>query len=197
MGLRAGSVFVERICTPLTKENAAPHWTAISPLARHQTVSRREQRSTVLNKSKAAEPQHHSESRENQRVSIYKAPRHAVHWEPIASVGVSMAQIEIRKENSMDVRTFAKLLPVIAMLLSGAAFAQGAGGASSGGGAAGTGSTSGTAAGTNVEPSTAIQKQDTGRSSAGGSQAGAPGTEGQAGTQSGPLPDDQTNPSPK
>lgn len=46
--------------------------------------------------------------------------------------------------------------------------------------------------GQNVEPSTAIQKEDTGRSSTGGtdlqgspSAAGAPGVEGKPGTQSG------------
>ena len=57
------------------------------------------------------------------------------------------------------------------------------------------GTTSGSASGTNVEPSTSIQKQYTGRSSSDESQfkgssnaAGAPGVEGQTGTQSGPSP---------
>lgn len=55
------------------------------------------------------------------------------------------------------------------------------------------GATSGSATGTNVEPSTSIQKQYTGRSSSDGSKfkgssnaAGAPGVEGHTGTQSGP-----------
>ncbi|HTV32578.1 MAG TPA: hypothetical protein VME69_05685 [Methylocella sp.] len=56
------------------------------------------------------------------------------------------------------------------------------------------GVTSGSAAaGTNVKPSTIIQKQHTGRSSSKGSRfkgsstaAGAPGIAGQSGTQSGP-----------
>jgi len=61
------------------------------------------------------------------------------------------------------------------------------------------GATSGSATGTNVEPSTSIQKQYTGRSSSDGSQfkgsstaAGAPGVKGHTGTQSGPSSRDQS-----
>lgn len=100
----------------------------------------------------------------------------------------------------MAINTSMKLLPVFALLLGGAAFAQGA---SSGGGAAGASSTSGTASGTNVEPSTVIQKQNPSRSSPGETQlqgssnsAGAPAIEGGSNTQSGPN-EGQTNPSPK
>ena len=49
---------------------------------------------------------------------------------------------------------------------------------------------SGPAVGTDVQPSTAIQKDQTGRSSAGGGHtsnaAGAPGVEGKPGSESGP-----------
>jgi hypothetical protein len=152
--------------------------------------------------------------------SLYEADPHlsclccrAPLSEPISSVSVRMGQVEIRKDNSMAVRTLTKLLPILALLIGGAAFAQGAGGGAggaSGGGAAGTsagqgaGTTSGTASGTNVEPSAKTQKQNSGRSSAGGAQlqgssdtAGAPAIEGRPGTESAPLPDGQTNPSPK
>jgi hypothetical protein len=59
---------------------------------------------------------------------------------------------------------------------------------------AGSGNTSGPAVGTDVQPSTAIQKDQTGRSSAGG---GAPGVEGKPGSESGPLPQDRPSQSPK
>jgi hypothetical protein len=123
-----------------------------------------------------------------------------------------MAQIEIRKGNPMGVRTFMRLLAVVTLGMSGAAFAMGArggaDGASSAGGAGGAhggtvaqGSTSGPAAGTNVEPSTVTQKQNTGRSAASerelhgsSSAAGAPAIEGNPGTQSG-THEGQKNPS--
>lgn len=65
---------------------------------------------------------------------------------------------------------------------------------------AGPGNTSGPAVGTDVHPSTAIQKE-TGRSGAGGGDAsnaaGAPGVEGKPGSESGPLPQDRTSQPPK
>jgi hypothetical protein len=108
----------------------------------------------------------------------------------------------------MGVRTAMKVLPVLVLLVGGAALAQGAGsgagGASSTGGTAGAGTTSGTASGSNVEPSTAIQKQNTGRSAASEKElqgssnaAGAPAVEGHPGTQSGSLNENHTNPMPK
>jgi hypothetical protein len=64
---------------------------------------------------------------------------------------------------------------------------------------AGPGNTSGAAVGTDVQPSTAIQKDQTGRSGAGGasSAAGAPGVEGKPGAESGPLPQDRPSQPPK
>jgi hypothetical protein len=59
---------------------------------------------------------------------------------------------------------------------------------------AGSGNTSGPAVGTDVQPSTAIQKDQTGRSSTGG---GAPGVEGKPGSESGPLPQDRPSQPPK
>lgn len=63
------------------------------------------------------------------------------------------------------------------------------------------GSTSGPAAGTNTEPSTAIQKQSEGRSVGGelnyrrsSEAAGAPGVEGKPGTESGPAVQRPMNP---
>jgi hypothetical protein len=104
----------------------------------------------------------------------------------------------------MTISSFAKLLPVSVLLLGGAAFAQGAGiGAAGTSSGQATSTTSSTESGTNVAPSTAIQKQNSGRSSAGGGQlqgssnaAGAPGIEGRSGTQSGPAPE-LTQPPPK
>jgi hypothetical protein len=65
----------------------------------------------------------------------------------------------------------------------------------------GPGNTSGPAVGTDVQPSTAIQKDQTGRSSAGGGDAsnaaGAPGVEGKPGSESGPLPQDRSSQPPK
>lgn len=106
-------------------------------------------------------------------------------------------------------RKFMKLLPALALFVSGTAFAQGAGGGAGGGAAGapsglGAGVTSGAAAGTDAQPSTAIHKQKTGRSSASGGQlqgssdaAGAPAIEGQPGTQSGSPHEGQTHPSSK
>lgn len=72
---------------------------------------------------------------------------------------------------------------VLSLCLRGVAFAQQ------------DGSTSGPASGTNVQPSTAIQKE-TGRSSVGGPStgAGAPGVEGKPGAESGREPQEQTAP---
>jgi hypothetical protein len=56
------------------------------------------------------------------------------------------------------------------------------------------GSTSGPASGTNVQPSTAIQKE-TGRSSVGGPTGGGePGVEGKPGAESGREPQEQLTP---
>jgi hypothetical protein len=61
--------------------------------------------------------------------------------------------------------------------------------------------TSGPAAGTDVQPSTAIQKDQTGRLGAGGGDAsnaaGAPGVEGKPGSESGPLPQDRSSQPPE
>jgi hypothetical protein len=87
----------------------------------------------------------------------------------------------------MALRSFVKLFPILALFLAGAALAQE------------PGTTSGGAAGKNVEPSTAIQKQNTGRSSApqhelqgSSNAAGAPAVEGKPGAQSGQAPQGQT-----
>lgn len=63
------------------------------------------------------------------------------------------------------------------------------------------GATSGPAAGSNIEPSTAIQKQDEGRSSGVGQDyrgssgaAGAPGIEGKPGAESGRAPEGRMRP---
>jgi hypothetical protein len=65
----------------------------------------------------------------------------------------------------------------------------------------GAGSTTGPAAGTDVQPSTAIQKGESGRSSGGGGDAsnaaGAPGVEGKPGSESGPLPQNRTSQPPQ
>lgn len=80
----------------------------------------------------------------------------------------------------MAIRALPQLLALLALFLAGPAFAQA------------PGNTSGPASGDNVKPSTAIQKENTGRSSASegapvGSPnaAGAPGAEGKPGAQSG------------
>ena len=87
----------------------------------------------------------------------------------------------------MAVRSLPKLIAFLllglgSLSMGGLAFAQE------------PGDTSGTSAGKNVQPSTAIQKELTGRSSAGKDQlqgssnaAGAPGMEGKPGAQSGPV----------
>jgi hypothetical protein len=67
-------------------------------------------------------------------------------------------------------------------------------------GAAGPGNTSGPAVGTDVQPSTAIQKDQTGSGAGGGdasNAAGAPGVEGKPGSESGPLPQDRSSQPPK
>jgi hypothetical protein len=82
----------------------------------------------------------------------------------------------------MAIRAFPQLLAFLSLFLAGAAFAQA------------PGNTSGPASGDNVKPSTAIQKENSGRSSASGgapigspNAAGAPGAEGKPGAQSGPT----------
>ncbi len=66
---------------------------------------------------------------------------------------------------------------------------------------AGLGNTSGPAVGKDVQPSTAIQKDQTGGSGAAGGDAsnaaGAPGVEGKPGSESGPLPQDRTSQPPR
>lgn len=80
-------------------------------------------------------------------------------------------------------RSTSILLVIVSLLISGIAVAQD------------SGNTSGPASGTNVQPSTSIQKQNTGRSSAGGGDssnaAGAPGVEGKPGSESGPNAQDR------
>jgi hypothetical protein len=89
------------------------------------------------------------------------------------------------------------LASVLFLSLGQYALAQGAGNAP----AAGSGNTSGPAVGTDVRPSTAIQKDQTGRSSEGrgdaSNAAGAPGVEGKPGSESGPLPQDRASQPPK
>jgi hypothetical protein len=89
----------------------------------------------------------------------------------------------------MIMRSFLKISPLLIALWGGLAFAQE------------PGSTSGPESDTNVQPSTAIQKQMSGRSSAsekevqGSSKAaGAPGIEGKPGTQSGQSAEGQAAP---
>jgi cytoskeletal protein RodZ len=91
----------------------------------------------------------------------------------------------------MTLRSFVKLFSILALFLGGAASAQA------------PGTTSGSASGKNVEPSTAIQKQNTGRSSApqhelqgSSNAAGAPAVEGKPGAQSGQTNQGQTTPQP-
>jgi hypothetical protein len=63
---------------------------------------------------------------------------------------------------------------------------------------AGPGNTSGPAAGTDVQPSTAIQKDQTGPGGGNTSNAaGAPGVEGKPGSESGALPQDRPPQPPK
>jgi hypothetical protein len=82
----------------------------------------------------------------------------------------------------MAIRAFPQLLAFLSLFLAGAAFAQA------------PGNTSGPASGDSVKPSTAIQKENSGRFSASGgapvgspNAAGAPGAEGKPGAQSGPT----------
>jgi hypothetical protein len=88
----------------------------------------------------------------------------------------------------MIVRSFLKISPLLIALWGGLAFAQE------------PGSTSRPESDTNVQPSTAIQKQMSGRASAsekevqGSSKAGAPGIEGKPGTQSGQSAEGQAAP---
>ena len=88
------------------------------------------------------------------------------------------------------------LASVLFLSLGQYALAQGAGNAP----AADSANTSGPAVGTDVQPSTAIQKE-TGRSGAGGGDAsnaaGAPAVEGKPGSESGQLPQDRTSQPPK
>jgi hypothetical protein len=91
----------------------------------------------------------------------------------------------------MALRSFVKLFPILALFLGGAALAQA------------PGTTSGSASGKNVEPSTAIQKETTGRSSASqhelqgsSNAAGAPAVEGKPGAQSGQTTQGQTSRQP-
>ena len=85
------------------------------------------------------------------------------------------------------------LASVLSLALGQFALAQNTGNAPR----AGTGNTSGPATGTDVQPSTAIQKGESGHSSVGGGDAsnaaGAPGVEGKPGSESGPLPQNRTS----
>jgi hypothetical protein len=80
-------------------------------------------------------------------------------------------------------------LLIVSLLLSGFAMAQQ------------SGNSSGPASGTNVQPSSSIQKENTGHSSAGGggasNAAGAPGVEGKPGSESGPDAQDRTSQPPR
>ncbi len=71
------------------------------------------------------------------------------------------------------------------LLLGGLAFAQQ------------SGNTSGPSSGTNVQPSTAIQKENSAGKGDTPSGAGAPGVEGKPGSKSGPSPQDRTAQPPK
>ena len=90
-------------------------------------------------------------------------------------------QIGSQEENTMKIRITPALWTVAtlwaSLWASGAAFAQ-------------SSSTSGPAAGTNVEPSTAIQKEDSGQVSPRGAPnaAGAPGVEAKPGVEGGRAP---------
>jgi hypothetical protein len=101
--------------------------------------------------------------------------------EPIPRILVK--GVHNKEEHFMSVRSFAKLFPLLLLFFGGLAFAQQ------------PGSTTGPASGKNVEPSTAIQKENTGRPSAAGEElqgypnaAGAPGVEGKPGAESGAAP---------
>jgi hypothetical protein len=78
----------------------------------------------------------------------------------------------MRKENEMAIRIFLTLCLIALLFASGVAFAEQ------------PGSTTGPAAGTNVEPSTAIQKENSGDS---GAQGGSPGIEAKPGTEGGKV----------
>jgi hypothetical protein len=102
----------------------------------------------------------------------------------------------------MTPRTFLKISPLFVILGAGLACSQEPVSTSRPESET-PGSTSGPKSETNVKPTTTIQKEPSGRSSAsegeveGSSKAaGAPGIEGKPGTQSGRSADDQSTPAP-
>ncbi len=82
----------------------------------------------------------------------------------------------------MTVRSFPQLITFLSLFLVGAAFAQE------------SGSTSGAPSGTNVKPSTAIQKENSGQLQGSPNAAGAPGVEGKPGAESGTAPEGRAQP---
>lgn len=83
----------------------------------------------------------------------------------------------------MAIRAFPQLLAFLLLLLAGAALAQE------------PGNTSGPASGTNVKPSTAIQKENPGPPGS-PNAAGAPGVEGKPGVQGGQANQGRATPQP-
>ena len=87
--------------------------------------------------------------------------------------------VAMRKENEMAIRISLTLCMIALLCASGVAFAEQ------------PGSTTGPAAGTNVEPSTAIQKENSGDSGVRGAPiaAGSPGVEAKPGSEGGKTPE--------